>query len=115
MGSGGHRGGTVAMVRRSLHNKVVAVDTSTPDQVWLRLAVLPNLLIGFVYIPPTDSPYFSPEQLSAIQERVRSAEEGTRFLILGDMNARFGEWATCQQLQTSLTLISTHTRVYPIK
>ena len=88
---GGHRGGTVVLIRRSLHPTVRCVDTSTVDQVWIRLTCLPHVTLGFVYIPPSDSPYFSPAQFSAIQERIKTADVNAEFFIIGDINARFGE------------------------
>ena len=36
-------------------------------------------------------PYFNPAQFSAIQERIKTADDDTEFIIIGDMNARFGE------------------------
>lgn len=87
----GHRGGTVVLVRRALHASVLYVDSGTEDQVWLRMGCMPNVMLGFVYVPPCDSPYFSPANISAIQERVKTADRGMKFVILGDLNSRFGE------------------------
>ncbi|XP_045124370.1 uncharacterized protein LOC123512192 [Portunus trituberculatus] len=61
------------------------------DQVWMKLQCFPGVLFGFCYAPPPDSPYFDFATLSYIQERVKSREDGTNCIIVGDLNARFGE------------------------
>ncbi|MPC18189.1 hypothetical protein E2C01_011066 [Portunus trituberculatus] len=53
----GQRGGSMVLVRRALHSAVLTVDTSATDQVWLRFSCLPGMLLGFVYVTPSDSPY----------------------------------------------------------
>ena len=62
-----NRGGTCVLIKNHLSSDVTDVDTSIPDQVWLRLRCVPDVLFGFVYIPPSDSPYFSETSMSAIQ------------------------------------------------
>ena len=110
-GGGGRRGGTVVLVRRALHSAVMAVDTSVDDQVWLRLSCLQGVLLGFVYVPPHDSPYFSPTQFGAVQERIKAAKPGTKFVIMGDMNTRFGE--SVRSLPCSLGVPQAHLYTYP--
>ncbi len=99
------------LLRRALHAKVLSVDTSTADQVWLRLAGMRNVLFGFVYVPPFDSPYFSPALFGAVQERIKTAEMTTKFVILGDMNTRFGEYV--RDLPRSADVQNAHFYTYP--
>ncbi len=68
--SNAHRGGAVVMVRDSLSREVISVDTSIEDQVWMQLRCAPGIILGFCYIPPRDSPYFSFHSFSVIQEKV---------------------------------------------
>ncbi len=111
MGGSEQRGGTVVLVRRALHAKVLSVDTSTADQMWLRLAGMRDVLFGFVYVPPFDSPYFSPALFGAVQERIKTAEMTTKFVILGDMNTRFGEYV--RDLPRSADVQNVHFYTYP--
>lgn len=87
----GHRGGTVILVKRALQSSVMGIDFKMKDQVWVRLSLLSNVLLGFIYIPPTDSQYFNPNAFSYIQEKISSGEEeNCNVLLIGDMNTRFG-------------------------
>lgn len=43
------------------------------------------------YVPPVESLSFDPAFFSAIQEKVKSADERTRVMIFSDMNPRFSE------------------------
>ena len=69
-----NRGGMVVLVKRHLHPYVTSVGTSLKDQVWLRLSVLPNVVFGFIYVPPYDSHYFTPDSFSFIHEKVKWCE-----------------------------------------
>ena len=48
---------------------------------------MPNVLFGFCYTPPSDSPYFDMSLLSKIQEKVNSSVAGC--VVMGNLNARF--------------------------
>ena len=86
-----HRGGTILFVHKSLRRCITHIDTSVQDQVWLHLTVLGAIMLGFCYVPPSDSPYYDPSSFSSIQEKVKSYEEqGMSVALLGDINARFG-------------------------
>ena len=88
---GHNRGGTVVLIRRRLTDSIVSIDTTMKDQVWILLSVLYNIIIGFCYIPSSDSQYFDPYSFSFIQEKLRKSEEkGLKTIVLGDMNSRFG-------------------------
>ena len=111
--SGGtHRGGTALLIRRSLQSEIISVDMSIEGQVWVSVYCAPDIMFGFMYIPPSDSPYFSPALISAIQEKVKTASFNTKFVILGDMNSRFGasirDWITCVDVP------DVHRYTYPI-
>ncbi len=84
------RGGTMVFSKNDLSSSVFEVGTSIQDQVWLRLRDVADTVFGFVYVPPRDSPYFTHISFSAMQEKMLSQETGTKYCILGDLNARFG-------------------------
>ena len=84
------RGGTVVCVRNSIVNLVHSIDLSIGDQVWLKFKNLQGVLMGFCYIPPCDSPYYSHASFAAIQEKIISSNMTNGFIVIGDMNCRFG-------------------------
>ena len=43
-------------------------------------------------IPPSDSPYFSHDSFASIQDKVVGNEFENKYVIIGDFNARFGEF-----------------------
>ena len=85
-----HRGGTTVLMKIFLSPETVYVDTSIPDQVWFKLKIMPKVVFGACYIPPSDSPYFSHREFASLQERLIGDDEDNRFLIIGDLNTRFG-------------------------
>ena len=97
-----NRWGTCVLIKNHLSSDVTDIDTSIPDQVWLRLRYIPEVLFGFVYIPPSDSPYFSEASISAIQEKLKTSDAANGAVIMGDLNARFGY--LLQQLPMHLEL-----------
>ena len=108
-----HRGGTVVLVRRCLQSSVMCVDVKMKDQIWLRLSHLANVLLGFVYVPPTDSQYFNPISFSYMQEKIiRGEEENCRVLILGDLNARFGP--SVRDILPSIVVPGSDNCTYPV-
>ena len=87
----GGRGGVAVFVRRHLAASVMRVDTAFTDQVWLQVACLAPFLLGFCYVPPSDSPYFDLRAFSNIQQKVKWCEEANMVpLVMGDVNCRFG-------------------------
>lgn len=84
------RGGTCVFVKHYLSAYVLSVDTSITDQVWIQFRCFPGVLFGFCYVPPSDSPYFDRFLVSKIQEKVLSNECENRCILVGDLNARFG-------------------------
>lgn len=87
-----HRGGTVVMVKNYLAQSTLRVDTSTEDQVWLQFRSLPGVVVAACYIPPSDSPYFSHDSFASIQDKVIENGNEKKYVIIGDLNARFGEF-----------------------
>lgn len=81
-----HRGGVGALVKSVLWPFVMELDLRK-DQVWFKLEFTPGLIFGGIYIPPSDSPYFSNQSFADIQEK---CYEGNDILLLGDLNARLG-------------------------
>ena len=84
------RGDTVVCVRNSLVDLVHSNDVSIGDQVWLKFKNLQGVLMEFSYIPPCDSPYYLLASFAAIQEKLFSSNMTNGFVIIGDMNCRFG-------------------------
>ena len=62
------------------------------DPIWLRMSLLSNVMLGFVYVPPVDSQYFNPNSFSYMQEKIMlGEEEDYKVLLMGDLkNTRFG-------------------------
>lgn len=85
-----HRGGTLVLVKNCLASCVRSVDTSVIDQVWIEFKNVPKVVFGFVYVPPSDSPYFSFDSFSALRNKLQNRYFDTQFVIVGDMNTRFG-------------------------
>ena len=86
----GNRGGTCVFIRHSLNKYVFDIDMSSADQVWFKLKCVPGVLFGSCYVPPSDSEYFNYAQISNIQEKLKSSENISGTVIVGDMNARLG-------------------------
>ena len=80
-----HRGGTCVLIKNQLFPQVTDVDLSKPDQVWLRIRCVPGILFGFVYIPPSDSSYFSETSFSDIQEKLKTEKPADGCVIVGDV------------------------------
>ena len=89
-----YRGGCAILLKNNLVYQVVSLDLSHEDQIRLKLKFLPNVTVVGCYIPPSDSPYFSMDAFASIQELMTANNSGN-FLILGDINSRFGRSASC--------------------
>ena len=89
-GAAALRGGTVVFVKNYLSGQVYNFDNNILDQVWLQIQCVPDTMFGFCYIPPTDSPYFSHQSFVALHEKKLNCNYSTKFCIIGDLNARFG-------------------------
>ena len=80
-------------IRSYLIQFIQCIDVNIMDQVWVKFTFLPDLWIGGCYIPPSDSPYFTENSFSAIQERLMDQTHGA--IVLGDFNARLGQAVNC--------------------
>ncbi len=85
------RGGMVVLVRNYLADNVYDIDTSIGDQIWLQLRNCKGVLFGFCYIPPCDSQYYSHDAFSAIHNKIRFNHMNKGYIVMGDMNERFGK------------------------
>ena len=104
LGRAAERGGTVVLVKNWLSELVFEVDTSIVDQVWLKLRNVPGVTFGFCYIPPPDSQYYSLEAFSSIGEKLQSEYMPNGYVIVGDMNTRFGRSVSQLLVQQNLTI-----------
>lgn len=85
------RGGMVLLVKNHLCNYIQNIDLSIGDQIWVQLGILEDVLVGFCYVPPHDSQYYSNDAFASIQEKVMCHHMRNGVMIIGDMNARFGK------------------------
>ena len=65
------RGGVVFLIKSYLWDKLVRVDVSEEDQIWLELSFLPGIVFGGCYIPPSDSMYYSDQSFAYMQSNAR--------------------------------------------
>ena len=72
------------MISNSIWHYVRDVD-ARGDQVWFRLACVPDWKFGACYVPPADSPYFSPQCFGDIQEQLFLND---KIFLIGDLNSR---------------------------
>ena len=65
------------------------LSLSEEDQIWLELSFWPGILFGGCYIPPSDSMYYSDQRFAYMQSRC--IYNGTQqYFVVGDFNARLG-------------------------
>ncbi len=88
------------------------MDVSDGDQVWLQFGNMPRVLLYFCYIPPSDSPYFSNTSFAALQDKLHSCHAEDGYLIVRDLNARFG--TTVKDLLTHIHLPVNERVSYPM-
>ena len=79
-------GGTGVLISNALMNSVRKIDLSMNNLCWLELVDQPELVILGCYFPPPDSPYYSPEIIAQLQNRI--IHTGLKCLLVGDFNAR---------------------------
>ena len=85
-----HRGGCCVMIRDRLHNELLQLDSSNHDMVCFRLQLCPNILFVAWYIPPSDSPYFSLDDVAHINSLVQNTS-GHEVVIIGHVNPRYAD------------------------
>ena len=108
---GTHRGGTALFIKNYLIPCITNMDQSVADQVWVQFSCVIGVVIGFCYIPPSDSPYFNHLSFSAIQEKIRSFDNDKKFVIIGDLNSRFG--SSVRNLPIKSEIPDSHLYTYP--
>ena len=59
------------------------------DQIWIKFSFCPKVEIEGCYIAPRDSPYYSHESISFVQEMILS-NKNLEYVLIGDANCRFG-------------------------
>ena len=84
------RGGTAILIKNYLVPMVVNLDCSDPEIIKFQLKCFPDLLFVAAYIPPSDSSYFNMNSFSVLNEL--SLREDVKLIVMGDLNARFGDW-----------------------
>lgn len=62
--------------------------------------------------PPSDSPYYNHFCFSAIQEKIRSSGSDKEFVIIGDLNSRFG--LSVRNLTVKSEIPDSHLYAYPL-
>ena len=85
------RGGIVVLVKNHLSSLVHNIDLSIGDQIWLQLSIFEHVMFVFCYVPPCDSQYYSHDAFASIQEKMTSNHMKNGYVVMGDMNARFGK------------------------
>ena len=85
-----NRGGTALLLRNWLVPYVQSIDCTCIDQIWIKFSFCPKVEIGGCYIAPSDSPYYSHESISFVQERILS-NKNLEYVLIGDVNCRFGD------------------------
>ena len=70
------------------------MDNSREDFITFGLKSLPDIQFICVYLPPSDSPYFTVDNVSRTNALV-SSKPGGKFIILADINSRFGKLRSC--------------------
>ena len=71
----------------------VGVVSLSEECIMIKLQCLPSLTIISCYIAPNDSPYHTYAPITEIKEKMQGSPD-ENYLILGDMNARFGNSRT---------------------
>ena len=85
-----HRGGCALLIRNCIAKHIARIETPSTECIFLKLKCLPNVIFAACYLPPSDSPYHTWAPISEIQEQMER-EPDAQFVIMGDLNARFGD------------------------
>lgn len=78
------------------------VDLSTYDQIWFQLCCLSRILVGVCYVLLVDAQYYSHEFLPSFQGKLVARNTCDEYVVMGDLNARFGASARKLSLQIGL-------------
>ena len=85
--AGQHRGGMVMLLKCYLSDEVLNVNTDDESQIWLTMSWWPSFKFGGIYIPPDDSPYYSPVLHGKLAAHTLPPDN---VIVLGDFNGRVG-------------------------
>ena len=77
------------LIRNSVTKQVARIETPNTECIFLKLKHLSSMIFVACYLPPSDSPFHTWKSISEIQERMER-DPDSRFVIIGDLNARFG-------------------------
>ena len=86
------RGGVIVLFSNKLWPRIRNI-VRLKDQVWFSIDHM-TIHFGAVYIPPKDSPFYSPDSFSNIQEQCLTNNTTDSVVIVGDFNARMGHLNT---------------------
>ena len=81
-----HRGGLAVLIKPHLIPFVKSINQSIIDQICLEISIVPNTIIGGVYIPPPDSKYFDLGYWTDLQACLLEGNH-EKHIFLGDVNA----------------------------
>ena len=84
-----NRGGVAFLIRNYLYKRLVNIDISTEEQIWLTFDFLPDVSFGGVYIAPTSSPYYSESDIAVIQSKCKTRNTNKN-IVGGDYNSKLG-------------------------
>ena len=87
------RGGCALLVKNDLHPQIESVELPTHECIFLRLKCLPHTTLMACYIAPSDSTFHSFAPLAEMRERIEKYPQ-EKYILIGDLNARFGEART---------------------
>ena len=77
------------LIKNYLANQICTIDIPHPEYIVLKLKFMPSTTIIGSYIPPSDSQYHSFAPLSETLQLIEKASPNDRFVVIGDLNARF--------------------------
>ena len=87
-----NRGGLCAFIKDSLMPLVKDCLFDGDDAIWINMEPLNKLVVAGMYIPPSDSPYYTDDLFATVQMRLRSTFSGRNVLFGGDLNSRLGDY-----------------------
>ena len=85
-----HRGGCATLIKNKLMQHVAKIESPHHECTLLKMKFLNKVTIASCYVAPTDSNYHTYAPLMEIHDRLMQAPNEDSFIVLGDLNARFG-------------------------
>ena len=84
-----NRGGVACLIKNFLYERVCRIDVAEEEQIWITFDFLPDVVFAGCYVAPVSSPYYHESDNAMIQSKC-STMRTNKFVIGGDMNAKFG-------------------------